>query len=138
MKTTLGLQDELLARAKRYAKNTGRPLRKVVEDGLRGVLDVRLPRRRCRLPDSSVGNADAADPLEARSWPDLRGMIHGEYGEREHGDRVDTNLLVHAHCRESRSARAAAVRVAHGVEELLTRDRDFPLFPELRTRDPIR
>ena len=84
MKTTLDHQDELLARAKRYAKNTGRPLRKAVEDGLREVLDVRLPRRRYRLPDSNVGNADAADPPEARSWPDLRGMI---YGEREHGDR---------------------------------------------------
>ncbi len=34
-------------------------------------------------------------------------------------------------------ARIAAVCVAHGVEELLTRDRDFSLFPELRTRNPI-
>ena len=87
MKTTLDIQDELLARAKRYAKKAGRPLRKVVEDGLREVLAVRMPRRRYRLPDLSVGNADAADPLEARSWPDLRGMIYGGYGEGEHGDR---------------------------------------------------
>ena len=34
-------------------------------------------------------------------------------------------------------ARVAAICVAHGVEALLTRDRDFALFPELRTRDPI-
>ena len=34
-------------------------------------------------------------------------------------------------------ARIAAICVAHGVEELLTRDRDFSLFPELRTRDPF-
>jgi hypothetical protein len=34
-------------------------------------------------------------------------------------------------------ARIAAICVAHGVDELLTRDRDFSLFPELRTRDPI-
>ena len=34
-------------------------------------------------------------------------------------------------------ARIAAICVAHGVEELLTRDRDFSLFPELRTRNPI-
>ena len=34
-------------------------------------------------------------------------------------------------------ARIAAVCVAHGVDELLTRYRDFSLFPELRTRDPI-
>ncbi len=34
-------------------------------------------------------------------------------------------------------ARIAAICVAHGAEALLTRDRDFSLFPELRTRDPL-
>ena len=34
-------------------------------------------------------------------------------------------------------ARVAAICIAHGVEILLTPDRDFPLFPELPTRDPI-
>ncbi|MXX00670.1 MAG: PIN domain-containing protein [Acidimicrobiia bacterium] len=34
-------------------------------------------------------------------------------------------------------ARIAAICVAHGAELLLTRDRDFSLFPELKTRDPI-
>ena len=34
-------------------------------------------------------------------------------------------------------ARIAAVCIAHGTEVLLTRDRDFSLFPELRTRDPL-
>ncbi|MDE0152808.1 MAG: PIN domain-containing protein [Gammaproteobacteria bacterium] len=34
-------------------------------------------------------------------------------------------------------ARIAALCVAHGAEELLTRDRDFSLFPELRTRNPF-
>jgi hypothetical protein len=35
-------------------------------------------------------------------------------------------------------ARVAAICVAHGVERLLTRDRDFSLFPELATHDPLR
>jgi hypothetical protein len=35
-------------------------------------------------------------------------------------------------------ARIAALCVAHGVEVLLTRDRDFSLFTELATRDPLR
>ena len=35
-------------------------------------------------------------------------------------------------------ARIAAICLAHGVDQLLTRDRDFSLFPELRTRDPLR
>lgn len=34
-------------------------------------------------------------------------------------------------------ARIAAICVAHGVQALLTRDRDFTLFPELRTRNPF-
>ena len=34
-------------------------------------------------------------------------------------------------------ARIAAICVAHGVEALLTRDRDFSLFPQLTTRDPL-
>jgi uncharacterized protein len=34
-------------------------------------------------------------------------------------------------------ARVAAICMAHGVERLLTRDRDFALFPELATEDPF-
>lgn len=34
-------------------------------------------------------------------------------------------------------ARVAAICIAHGVRELLTADRDFSLFPELATRDPL-
>jgi hypothetical protein len=34
-------------------------------------------------------------------------------------------------------ARVAALCVAHGVDALLTRDRDFSLFAELETRDPF-
>jgi predicted nucleic acid-binding protein len=33
-------------------------------------------------------------------------------------------------------ARIAALCIAHGVEMLLTKDRDFQLFPRLVTRDP--
>ncbi len=34
-------------------------------------------------------------------------------------------------------ARIAAICLAHGTEVLLTRDRDFALFPELKTRNPF-
>lgn len=34
-------------------------------------------------------------------------------------------------------ARIAAICMANGVEALLTRDRDFSLFPQLSTRDPL-
>ncbi len=34
-------------------------------------------------------------------------------------------------------ARVAAICIAHGAEELLTADRDFSLFPEIKTRNPL-
>lgn len=34
-------------------------------------------------------------------------------------------------------ARVAALCLAHGVDELLSKDRDFQLFPALRVRDPF-
>ena len=76
MKTTLDIHDALLDRAKRHAKKTGRPLRAVVEDGLRQVLAVPVSPHDYQLPDLSVGDADAADPLETCSWQDLRGIIY--------------------------------------------------------------
>ena len=82
MKTTLDIHDELLARAKRHARTTGRPLRAVVEDGLRQLLAKPPAQPRYRLADWSVGDATASDPLEAFSWQDLRGLIYGEAEER--------------------------------------------------------
>ncbi len=78
MKTTLDIQDELMKRAKRYARRTGQPLRSVVEDGLRRVLSERPPKKAYQLPKMSVGDAEAQDPLEALSWQDLRREIYGE------------------------------------------------------------
>lgn len=82
MKTTVDIQDELLARAKRHARRSGRPLRSVIEEGLRRVLETPAPRNRYRLSDLSAGNPDNADPLEAYSWQDLRAMIYGDPGTR--------------------------------------------------------
>ncbi len=77
MKTTIEIQDELLTRAKRHAKLTGRPLRSVVEEGLRQVLASPTRRERYVLPDLSVGEAGGNDPLETYSWQDLREEIYG-------------------------------------------------------------
>ena len=80
MKTTIDIQDALLVRAKRYARRNGRPLRAVVEEGLRLVLSARVTKSRYRLPDMSLGDPDGPDPLEAYSWQDLREMIYGNSG----------------------------------------------------------
>jgi len=78
MKTTVEIHDELLLAAKRYAKRTGRPLRAVMEDGLRRVLVEQAVTDQYNFPDCSVGEAGGRDPLEALSWQDLRDEIYGE------------------------------------------------------------
>ncbi len=82
MKTTIEIKDELLASAKKLAVLTGRPLRAVVEDGLRLVLAQQPENRSFRLEDCSVGDPDRPDPLDAWSWQDLRDEIYGEPGRR--------------------------------------------------------
>lgn len=78
MQTTIDIHDELLVRAKQHARNTGRSLCAVVEEGLRQVLPEPFSSSRYRLPDLSEGQRDAADPLAAYSWQELREMIYGE------------------------------------------------------------
>lgn len=77
MKTTLDFQDDLLVRCKRLSKRTGRPLRALVEEGLRRVLAEQRRASRYELPDCSVGDPDAPNPLEQYSWQDLRDEIYG-------------------------------------------------------------
>ena len=81
MKTTLDIADELLYRAKRHAQATGRPLRAVVEEGLRAVLAER-PQERYTMPDLRVGDAAASDPLERYTWAELRDLIYGNLQPR--------------------------------------------------------
>jgi hypothetical protein len=76
MKTTIDIHDELLARAKRHAKATGRPLRAVVEEGLRYVFARDESADPYRVRDLSVGDPGGQDPLDSYSWPDLREMIY--------------------------------------------------------------
>ena len=82
MKTTLDIKDELLTSAKKLAERTGRPLRAVVEEGLRLVLSQQREQKAFRLEDCSVGDPDRPDPLESWSWQDLRDEIYGEPNRR--------------------------------------------------------
>ena len=77
MKTTLDLSDDLLVRAKSFARKTGRPLRAVVEEGLRLALSAQTATSGYELPDRSVGDSRNANPLETLSWQDLRAEIYG-------------------------------------------------------------
>ena len=77
MKTTLDIKDELLARAKRLAKESGKPLRAIVEDGLRATLAAEERPVSYELSDCSFGDPKGDDPLELLSWQDLREQIYG-------------------------------------------------------------
>ena len=76
MKTTLDIHDELLVRAKRHAKDEGRPLRAFVEDALRQALATAPEQEHYRLPDMSVGDPNGPNPLEHLSWMELRDLIY--------------------------------------------------------------
>ena len=80
MKTTIEIHDELLIRAKRHARDTGRPLRAVMEEGLRAVLSSSASAESYQLPDLSIGDPTDDDPLEAYSWQDLSEMIYEHPG----------------------------------------------------------
>ena len=81
MKTTLDIHDELLDRAKRHARDTRRPLRAVVEEGLRLVLSKESRPDRYVLPDHSYGGHEIRDPLAAYTWSELRDIIYGSHAE---------------------------------------------------------
>lgn len=78
MKTTIEISDALLVRAKRHAHAVGKPLRAIVEDGLRKVLESKTRSAEYRLPDRSVGRKGGRNPLESLSWQDLRDEIYGQ------------------------------------------------------------
>jgi hypothetical protein len=78
VKTTLDIKDDLLIRAKKLAKRTGRPLRAVVEESLRRTLSQAEQQTTYELADMSFGDANADDPLESLTWQDLRNEIYGE------------------------------------------------------------
>ncbi len=78
VKTTLELSDDLLQRAKRQARQRGRTLRSLVEEGLRLALQTAETRPpQFSLPDCSVGSSGDENPLEGLSWADLRAEIYG-------------------------------------------------------------
>lgn len=62
-------------------------MRSLVEEGLRRCLDAECPATGYRLPDLSVGEAEAANPLESLSW----------YDSTKRSTAPDTNVLVYAH-----------------------------------------
>ncbi len=66
MKATLDPKDDLLIQAKKLTKRTGRPLRAVGEERLRHTLSQAEQQSSYKLPDVSVADPSATDPLESQ------------------------------------------------------------------------
>ena len=85
---------------------------------------------------------DAATPPE-RAWGQLEAWTASPsnrlLGETDDFLKVLSGLVQRPRVRGAivHDARVAAICLAHGTESLLTRDRDFSLFPELRISDPF-
>ena len=77
MKTTVEISDALLDRAREQARRSGRPVRALIEEGLRLVLEAERSAPAYQLPDRSVGEPGGTNPLESFSWQDLRSEIYG-------------------------------------------------------------
>jgi hypothetical protein len=88
-----------------------------------------------------IWKAAASTPKQAwaqiSAWFDAPGMR--PIGETDGFTRVLESFLQRTRVRGPivHDARIAAICVAHGVEKLLTRDRDFSLFPELALENPF-
>ncbi|MDE0080809.1 MAG: hypothetical protein OXI52_12990 [Caldilineaceae bacterium] len=80
MKSIVQFLEELLRRALQPARVSDRSSRVMIEDDLRVVHSAPESHGTYRLPDLSVGDPDAADPLAVYSWEELRETI---YPERE-------------------------------------------------------
>ncbi len=88
MKTTPDIHDELLTRAKRHARETNRPLRAVVEEGLRLVLSRETHTESYVLPDRSYGGSEVHDPLASYTWSELCDIIYGDDPELSTRDPI--------------------------------------------------
>jgi len=91
--------------------------------------------------NARIWKARASTPEQA--WAQLDAWLRSPslrlLGETEDFARVLEPLVRRPRVRGPivHDARVAALCLAHGVEALLTRDRDFSLFPALKVEDPF-
>lgn len=107
MKTTVDIADDLLLRAKREAEASHTTLRSLIEDGLREILGRKAAAKRRPVKPVTFRGKGLQREFRGKSWE----AIH--------------------------DARIAAICLNHRVAELWTADRDFSVFPGLKTRNPL-
>lgn len=80
MRTTIRLDDELLARAKAHAARSGRTLTAVIEDALRAALAPRPGRRRERveLPAFGAGSGGTLPGVDLDDGAALQDLMESD------------------------------------------------------------
>ena|SRR5579872_2341922 len=79
MKTTVEISDSLFQAAKACAESRGVPMRQIIEEGLRTVIQQRMSSRKpFRLRDGSFRGKGLQGEL---SWPEIRRKIYEGRGE---------------------------------------------------------
>jgi hypothetical protein len=78
MKTTIEIADDLLARARKTARQEDRTLRELVEEGLDLALSrrAREPRKKIVLPTS--GGDGVTDEFKDWKWEKFRDLIYAD------------------------------------------------------------
>lgn len=76
MKTTIELPDELVEQARRVARNEGRTLRALVEEGLQRSLAARRQAASRELDFPSYGGSGLTDEFRGVSWSGIRDEIY--------------------------------------------------------------
>ena len=77
MKTTLEIQDPLLAQVRKIAARDGETLRSLVEQGLRKVVAERSTKAKpFKLRNVSVGSPGSQSKYEQLSWEEKRALMY--------------------------------------------------------------
>jgi hypothetical protein len=83
MKTTVVIEDRLFARAQKSAKARGLTMRELIEQALRGILEVQPRQTSYELPDLSVGPNAGHNPLAGKNWESIRNIAYGVDSDRD-------------------------------------------------------
>ncbi len=80
MKTTVEINDELLARAKALAAEQKTTLRAIIEQGLRHVTKQQVGEKTYKLKKASVRGNGLQPEFANASWEDIRRAAYGDRG----------------------------------------------------------
>ncbi len=81
MKTTIDIPDPLLEQAKLVASAEGTTLKRLVEEGLRAVIERRGEPSGFKLRSSSFKGEGVQPGVDLERWDQLRGLIYPARGE---------------------------------------------------------